>query len=209
MNASKTAQEYVSDNPSIRDSLGKGLVNYSKLSRLIIEETKLKEKDFDAVLVSLTRIERKLRKKKSFQKKIRDILKETKLEIKTKMIVTIVEKGVFYQNVAEFYKEVKKKSCIIHIVEGIDTITIITEQAFEDMIKRFFRNKIKKSTKDLVEIVLRSPDVLEDVPGVTGYLYSLFSDRGINIVETMSCWTDTFFVIEKKYLEKAIDALDF
>ena len=213
MSISRITDQYINENPSIKDSLQKGFINYSKLARNIIKETNLKKEDFDAVLVSLTRIERKLKKKQTFQRKIRDVLKDTKLEIKTKIMVCIIEKNTFYKNIYQsiigFQKEVKKREGMLHIVEGIDVITLITEQEFENLVKRFFGTKIKKRTKDLVEIILRSPDSLENVPGVVGYLYSLFSDKGINIVETLSCWTDTFFVIEKKDLEKAVEILDF
>lgn len=209
MSISKSTEQYLTENPSIKDSLQKGLINYSKLSRQIISDTRLKNKDFDAILVSLSRIERKLKKTKLFQKKIRELMKETKLEIKTKVMVCIVEKDTFYQNIIELHKEIKSKKGSLNIIEGTHTITIITEQHFEKTIKQFFKSKIIKKTIDLVQILLESPIGLEEVPGVVGYLYSLFSDKGINIVETLSCWTDTIFVVEKKDMEKTVKALDF
>lgn len=209
MSVSKLAEKYVGDNPSIKDSLQKGLINYSKLSRQMISELGLKDADFDAILVSLTRLERKLKKKSGYQRKIKEILKKTRLEVKTKIMVCIVENDIFYQNLVEMQKEIKKMNGFMHIVEGTNAITLITDQCFEGLMKRFFKSKIISIKNDLVEIVMVSPDSLENVPGVTGYLYSLFSDRGINIVETLSCWTDTFLVIEKKDLDKAMEVLDF
>ena len=70
MSISKSAQQYLTENPSIKDSLQKGLINYSKLSRQIINDTQLKNKDFDAILVSLSRIERKLKKPNYFKRKL-------------------------------------------------------------------------------------------------------------------------------------------
>jgi hypothetical protein len=208
MSISKITEEYVNQNPSIRDSLQKGLVNYSKLSRLIIKEEKLKQNGFDAILVALTRLEYKLKKKQSYQRKIKEVLKSTNLEIKTKMIVCIIEKDTFYQNIVNLHNNIKKNNSNIHIIEGTSAITLITDQKFEKNIKSFFKNKIIKLTSNLVQIILKSPSSLEQVPGVTGYLYSLFSDKEINIIETISCWTDTFFIIHKNDLEKTLTLLD-
>jgi hypothetical protein len=209
MSISKITDEYVIQNPSIRDSLQKGLINYSKLSRIIIKDEKLKEKDFNAILVALTRLEYKLKKKKSYQKKIKEILKKTNLEIKTKVLVCIVEKNIFYQNLIQLQNEIKIKKGYLHIVEGTEVITLITDQNFEEEIKKHFKNKIIKLTLDLIQIILKSPSSLEEVPGVTGYLYSLFSDKEINIIETISCWTDTILIIDKNNLNKAIKLLEF
>ena len=42
-----------------------------------------------------------------------------------------------------------------------------------------------------------------------GYLYSLFGENGINIIETMSTWTDTLFVIEEKDVGRVMGILRF
>ena len=209
MSLSKITEEYINQNPSIRDALQKGLINYSKLSRQIIKNENLKNKDFDAILVSLTRLENKLKKKKSYQKKIKDLIKLTNLEVKTKVLVCIVEKNTFYKNLIQLQNEIKLKNNYIHLVEGTSAITIITDQIFEEKIKNLFKNKIIKINKDLVQLILKSPSSLEEVPGVVGYLYSLFSDKEINIIETISCWTDTILIIDKKDLNKALNILDF
>ncbi len=207
MNNTKAAESYVLQHPSIKDSLKKGLINYSKLARQIIEDFGLKKMDFDAVLVALRRLEYKLQKKKSFERAIRNLLKESSLEIKNKIMVCIVQKGS--HNIPELQKVIKKRNGELHIVEGMKVMTLITNQEFEGAVNSYLKNKIIKKSKDLVEIMLRSPETLEDIPGVVGYLYSLFGDNNINIVETMSCWTDTIFVIEEKELQRVIQLLKF
>jgi len=209
MNITKETEQYVFERSSIKDSLKKGLINYSKLSRQIIKNTDLKPKDFDAVLIALRRLEHKLKKKQSFERQIRTLLRDTKLEIKNKVMVCIIEKSIFHNNMIELQKEIKNLNGELHVIEGVLAITIITSQEFEKIINKYFKNKIIKKTKDLIEIILRSPESLEEVPGVMGYLYSLFSEQGINIVETMSCWTDTIFVIEEKDFEKTVKMLSF
>jgi len=209
MNITKETEKYVMEHPSIKDSLKKGLINYSKLSRQIIKDLNLNKKYFDAVLVALRRSEYKLKKKQSFEKQIRELLKDTKLEIKNKIMVCILDKNIFHNNMLELHKEIKNRKGEIHIVEGVLALTLITSQDFEKIIDRYFKNKIIKKDKNLIEIILQSPESLEDVPGVMGYLYSLFAEQNINIVETLSCWTDTIFVIEEKDFEKTVKMLSF
>ncbi len=209
MNLTKATEEYVLEHSSIKDSLKKGLINYSKLSRQIMTDLELKNKDFDAILAALRRLEFKLKKKKSFEQQIKVLLKDTKLEIKNKIMVCILEKNILQNNLIDLQKEIKKLRGELQLIEGVQAITIITTQEHEPLIKKFFRNKILKINKNLVEIILRSPDSLEEVPGVMGYLYSLFLEQSVNIMETMSCWTDTIFVIEEKDLEKTVKMLSF
>jgi hypothetical protein len=35
------------------------------------------------------------------------------------------------------------------------------------------------------------------------------NEKEINIVETMSCWTDTIFIVDEKDIEKSVKILSF
>jgi hypothetical protein len=60
MSITKQAEAYISEHPSIKDSLIKGLINYSALSREICEH--LRTDRFDAVLIACRRYYWKTRK---------------------------------------------------------------------------------------------------------------------------------------------------
>lgn len=209
MNITKQTEKYIQEHPSIKESLKKGLINYSKLSREILNELKINKKSFDAVLIACRRFGNKLKLEKKFEQNIMDILKKTKLEIKNKVIVAILEKDIYYNNLTDLEKDIRKKNGIFHAIEGANAITLITNEEFLDKIKDLFKNKILKINKNLAEITLKSPKDLEDTPGVVAYLYSLFGEHNINIVETMSCWTDTLFVIREQDIAKVMDILAF
>ena len=209
MNVTKSVEKYVLERPVLKDSLKKGLINYSKLSRLIIKETELKPADFDAVLIACRRVFEKLKKKPSFEKEIIEVLKKSKLEIKTKVLVAVVEKTAFFDSLITLHKEIKKQKGDLHVIEGVKVITLITGGEFEDLIKKFFKNNLIKIKKNLTSIVIQSPETLEEVPGVMAYIYSLFGEHGVNIVETMSCWTDTILVVEEAELPRIMGFLKF
>jgi aspartokinase len=210
MNITKITEKYVNEHPSIKDCLRKGMINYSALTRKIAEELGLDvKKNFDAILIACRRYYRKVQKEDVLEKKIIQILKQSKLEVKNKIIVAVVEKDIYVEHLIDLHKEVKKKAEVFHVIEGSKTITIITTDEFLPYIRRVFRNKLIRITENLAEINLKSGQELEKTPGVIAYLTTLLAENGINILETMSTWTDTLFVIEENDIAKVMGVLKF
>ena len=58
-------------------------------------------------------------------------------------------------------------------------------------------------------ITIKSPEELETTTGVLAYLVSLFGDNGVNIQETLSCWTDTIFLVEENDVATVMKFLRF
>lgn len=209
-NITKLTEQYIQEHPSIKDCLRKGMINYSALTRKIAEDKGLDvKKNFDAILIACRRYYRKVKKEKVLEDKIIEILKGSKLEVKNKVVVVLVEKDVYYGHLIELQKEVKKKAELLHIIEGSSTMTIITSHEFLGTIKKLLKNKIRKITENLAEVTLKSSEDMEQTPGVIAYLTSLLSENGINIIETMSTWTDTLFVISEEDIAKVMDVLRF
>ncbi len=210
MNITKASEEYIMAHPSVKDCLKNGLINYSSLSRSIASELKLDtKKNFDAILIACRRFKRKLKKDGTLEAKILKILKESKVEIKNKIVAVVLEKGIFSGNLLNLEKEIKKKNEIFRIIEGLSAITIITAEEFLDTIKKMFRNRIILENKNLAEITIKSPKEIETTPGVYAYLCSLFVEHNINIVETLSCWTDTIILVKEEDVGKSISLLRF
>jgi len=209
-NITKLTESYIAEHPSIKDCLRKGLINYSSLTRKICKDLNLDlKKNFDAILIASRRYHRKVSKGTVLENKIIKILKDSKLEVKNKIVVVLVEKDIYYGHLIELQKEIKKKSELLHIIEGSNTMTIITSYEFLDAVKKLFKNKIIKITENLAEVTLKSSEDLEKTLGVIAYLSTLLAENGINIIETMSTWTDTLFVIAEKDIPKVMELLRF
>ena len=210
MNITKLTEKYINEHPSIKDCVRKGLINYSSLTRQIAKDLNLDlKKNFDAILIACRRYFRKVKKEDILEKKIINILKQSKLEVKNKILVVVVEKDIYFNHLIELHKEVKKKAEVFHIIEGSNTITLITASEFLEQIKKLFKNKILRITENLAEINLKSSEDLEKTPGVIAYLTTLLAENGINIIETMSTWTDTLFVISENDIAKVMGVLRF
>ena len=210
MNITKSTENYILEHPSIKDCLKNGLINYSSLSRKIASELNLDlKKNFDAILIACRRYKRKLKKEEIHENKILKILKESKIEIKNKIIAVVLEKDIFFGNLLNLEKEIKRRKEIFRIIEGISGITIITTEDFLELIKKSFKNKIILENKNLAEITIKSPKDIETTPGTYAYLCSIFGDNNINIVETLSCFTDTIFLIKEEDVGKVMGLLRF
>jgi aspartokinase len=210
MNITKLTEKYINTHPSVKDCVRKGLINYSALTRKIAEDSSLELKDnFDAILIACRRYFRKVKNEKVLEDKILSILKASKLEVKNKIIVALIEKDVYFGHLLELQKIIKNKAELFHVIEGSNTMTLITAQEFKDDIKKLFKTKIIKITENLAEVTMKSSKDMEDTPGIIAYLATLLAENGINIIETMSTWTDTLFVISEEDIAKVMGVLKF
>ncbi|MBS3100667.1 ACT domain-containing protein [Candidatus Woesearchaeota archaeon] len=210
MSITKLAERYIMEHPSIKDCLKKGLVNYSSLSRQIASDLNLNpRKNFDAILIACRRLKRKLKKGGDFEEIILKILKQSKIEIKNKIIAVVLEKDIFFENVLTIAKEIKRKKEVFKVIEGVSGITIVTTEDFLPLIRKYYKNKVILENRNLAEITIKSPKEIETTPGTYAYVCSLFWENNINIVETLSCWTDSIFLIKEEDVGKAINLLRF
>lgn len=205
----KTAEKYILEHPSLKDCLKAGLINYSSLSRHIISDLSLEKNNFDAVLIACRRLRRKLKREGISENRILKVLKESRIEVKNKAMAIVLEKDIFFGSVLSLEGEIRKRKETIRVIEGSSGITIITSEDFLHLIKRNFRNKVILENRNLAEIVIKSPERIETTPGAYAYLCSLFGENNINIVESLSCWTDTIFLIKEEDVGKVMGLLRF
>lgn len=203
-------EKYISEHPSIKDCLKKGLLNYSKLARAIAKELDIEKKTSkEAILIAARRFAHKLKEEALREEKIRNILGKGELEIKNKIIVFIIEKIRYLDKFFELEKGIKKEGGVFYIIEGSKTFTIITSKQYAEKITNLFQEEILKKEENLAMVIIKSPPDIEVCSGVASYLYSLFSDNDVNILETMSCWTDTILIIKEEDISKVMQFLKF
>src|SRR3989344_7315757 len=87
--------EYIKEHPDIKNCLKKGLINYSSLARLISKELELEKKTSkEAILIAARRFRDKLKQELGQEKKIKELLSKSDVDIKNKITVFILEKGI-------------------------------------------------------------------------------------------------------------------
>ncbi|HSV42234.1 MAG TPA: ACT domain-containing protein [Methanomassiliicoccales archaeon] len=203
--AEKT-RSYIDAHPSIKDCISKDLINYSSLARQIMKDLNIKNEE--AVMIACRRYAQKLLKK-DHEKEILQILGNSRLEVKTK-ICSVTAKNdwtVLHKLELVFVKLINEKA-IMQVIQGAQAITVIADEKLKnDIVNSVGKENVLRVRQDLVEITVKSPDKITDTSGVFSYLAGNLSENGVNVAETVSCFTDTIFIVDEKDMIQAYSIL--
>jgi aspartokinase len=187
MTIAQNVRNHLQNKPYLLEALEKGIVNLSELSRQIQEELKIE--NMSAVKAALRRFSEELQKHK--QKR-----EEKVLQVLKRSVMAVYD----------------RKSVIITTSE-INTQTGMKVDLLGKVVYLLDRSDLPKRVSALVKhdnctmIVVHSPEELEATPGVVAFLTTLLAEQNVNIIEFISCWTETIIVVEKKDSLKAYEVL--
>ena len=181
-------RETIQMRPSLLDALNMKIVNYSALARILQDE--LGEGSIEAVKAAVIRVsdeiasDRKLR-----EEAVQSILKESKVRLQDKIAVVISP----------------LKLDIPHIVTAhlTDQYVYVVDQT---TMKEELKDPVKVQS-NLVALILLSPPRVETTPGFVAFITQLLASRNINIVEFISCSTNTIIILDGQDALKAFSLL--
>jgi hypothetical protein len=187
MTIAQSVRNYLRNKPYLLEALEKGIVNLSELSRQIQEE--LKTNDISAIKAALRRYSEELQKhKQKREEKVLQLLKRSSIAVYDRKSVIITA------------KEISEKTGMK--VDLLGKFVYLLDRA--DLPERI--NALVKHD-NCTMIVIHSPEELEATPGVVAFLATLLAEQNVNIVEFISCWTETIMVVEKKDSLKTYEVL--
>ncbi len=209
MSVSKAAESYIEGHPSVRDCVKKRLINYSRLSREILRQAGLGKEDFDAVLIACRRYSRKLAKAAVAEDEIIGLLARSRLDVKTKVAVVVLEK-VYSEELIALEKKARRRRDIFYAIEGTEAMTIVVAMDMLSEMKAAFKGSIIKVWENIALVAIRSQVGKQDAtPGFIAFITSKLSQQGINILEIMSCWSETLLVVSESDIARVLEALKF
>ena len=200
-------RDYIDTHPSIKDGMRMGIINLSALARKIMDEKGLKSEE--AALMACRRYELDP-KSKINEDAILKVLRRSKLEIRTKVVtMTVRPSWQMYGKLEKTMSAMRGRDHNLHVIQGSGSVTLIMDGAVhKEVLDILGEEEVLNQGRDLVELIVNSPDVIEDVPGIMAFLASSLSSKGINFLEVISCYKDTMFVIEQKDMMAAFDTLN-
>ncbi len=208
MSVTKLVWQYIDGHPSIKDCIKNRLINYSQLSRKIIKTLNLSNDDFDAVLIACRRYHWQISKAYVLEEKIIDLLAKSKVEVKNKVAVVVLNKAIYSEDLIGIEKKAKRNDAVFYAIEGSKAITLVVSVELLEEIKKVFESSVRKSWKDLALVVIKSPEDLQDTtPGFVSFLTGKISHQGVNILEIMSCWSETLLVVNEKDISMVLSAI--
>jgi len=187
MTVAKGVRNYLKNKPYVLEALEKGIVNLSELSRQIQNE--LGTKDIVAIKAALRRLSEELQKhKQRREEKVLELLKKSAVSVYDRKSVVIAMRELEIKN----GMKVNLLSKIVYLLD-----------------KNSLPGKLGalKIHDNCTMIVIHSPEELETTPGVVAFLTTLLAEQKINIIEFISCWTETIIVVEKKDSLRAYEIL--
>ncbi len=203
-------KEYIKEHPSIKNCLGMGLINYSALSRHIAKELHIERKmSMEAILIAARRFQIELGKDRVQMEQIKNLLARSEVELRNKIAVLIVDKSFDFEEINSIHQKIHNDHNPFYFLEGSNNYTIITTDKYLPLLEAKLRGKMLKKHQNLALIMFKSSKEIESQLGVIAYLSALFAENGVNIVEFLSCWTDTLFVIDTKDVPRALAFLRF
>ena len=207
VSTASVVREYIDTHPSIKDGMRMGIINLSALARKIMEEKGIKSEE--AALMACRRYELDPRSRIN-EEAILKVLRRSKLEIRTKVVtMTVRPSWHMYGKLEKMMSAMRGREGAMHVIQGTAGVTLIMDGSVAREVREILgEDEILKEGKDLVELIVNSPDVIEDVPGILSFLASSLSSKGINFLEVISCYKDTMFVIEQKDMMAAFDTLN-
>jgi len=187
MTIAQNVRSYLRNKPYLLEALEKGIVNLSELSRQIQEE--LKTENTSAVKAALRRFAEELqRHKQKREEKVLQVLKRSGMAVYDRKSVMITNKEIAVKNALK----VDLLNKYVYLLDRSDL-----PERISALVKH----------EDCTMIVVHSPEELENTPGVVAFLATLLAEQNVNIIEFISCWTETIIVVEKKDSLKAYEVL--
>lgn len=183
---------YVKRRPFMKEMLKYDLVNYSRFARKLCRDIFNSQSKYYAVRAALMRMAPRIRKREGdMEGKVLEVLKRTKLTIKSKVAVVISSAPLGID-------------AISHVKSG-EYYTYIAEQ---HEVSRVLRSRsIISVEQDQNLFILSSSPAIETTPGVISNILYLLATEGINVSEFISAYTDTLLVIKEADTSRAYDIL--
>ena len=184
---------YVKRRPFLRETLREKLINYSALARKIAFTVLGDKRKTSAVKMALVRIVEKMKKSdRNLEASIFNILTLSTISIRNKVAVVISH---------------SKLSDIAYLsyAESKDLFTYVVEEKELEQLKK--TKSVLRVVDNLNLIAIHSPVELEETPGVIAHLLGALGSEGINVVEAISCYTDTLLLVRQPDTIQAYEIL--
>ena len=199
-------RHYIESHPAVSDAMRLGIANYSAIARRIAKEHEYSQ--LQAVLAAVRRYP--VATSQSHRDEVvRRVLRQSRIETRTKIATVTVTQGIdVLQRLGDVVEELLDENSLCRLIQvSRGTVIILEEDSVNRVTKRLRESQVINVRRGLVELAVTSPENIEQTPGLLALLASMLSARGINIVQAMSCYTDTIFILGRADNAAAVEAL--
>lgn len=201
----EVVRRLIDSNVAVQDALSKGYANLSALARLLkpsVEGMMEREVSFESVLSAIKRAKPRYIE----SERVNQIIAGSTLSVRMDLVKVSVEKGrrtleLMRKLIAELHES------IIQASAGLSAITMIFDERVKERVLKVIGREALEFDEGLAAITVQSPKEIVKTPGCMIAFYNQLSREGINIEDTVSCYTETIIVIKRKDVGKAFSTL--
>jgi hypothetical protein len=187
MTIAQEVRDHLRNKPYLLEALEKGIVNLSELSRQLQKD--LKTNNTSAVKAALRRYAEDLQKhRQKREEKVLQLLKRSGIAVYDRKGVIITAKEMS-----------TKAGMKVDLMDKF--VYLLDKNQMPQRVTTLDRHD------NCTMIVVHSPEELEATPGVVAFLANRLAEQNVNMVEFISCWTETIIVVEKKDSLKTYETL--
>jgi hypothetical protein len=198
-------RDYLDAHPVIADAIRLRIGNYSAISRRVAADLGIDATD--AVLAACRRYPRG---GEQFREAgVRRVLRKSRLETRTKVAAITLSQGIdVLQRLGDVVEELLDENELCRLIQvSRGTVVIVDEDSVPRVTKSLRGPQVIGIRRGLSELAVTSPESIEQTPGLLTLLTGALSAQSINIVEALSCYTDTIFLLDQDDLNAAMSVL--
>ncbi|EKE13203.1 MAG: hypothetical protein ACD_13C00058G0002 [uncultured bacterium] len=211
ISTTNVVEELIKKAPFLETAMAEDLVNYSSLARYLkpeIEKRLFKDIKEGAIIMALKRASIRL---KSTIPKSNEILKNLgDITIRSNLIdYTFLNSPTLGDAQNKILEATAgRKDIFMTVSHGISQVTVIASEAVEKDIKEIFKHETAIcSISDLSSLTIRIPEEATKTPGVLYSILKVLAWEGINMIETISTYTELTIILGTKDIERAFSLL--
>ncbi|MET1102348.1 MAG: ACT domain-containing protein, partial [Pyrodictiaceae archaeon] len=196
----KAVEEIVQESPIILECILKGIVNYSKLAKLLEEAVteRTGKASTAAIKMALVRLAEKIQRSyESTEEMVLNVFAKTTMSLQTDITVIVIERERVLPRLKEII-ELLERARFFQILQGHRVFTLIVSSEDAKKIIDLIGAERAEVLEGQAAILLMSPKSIVETPGVIAYLTLILTLNGINITELVSCHNDTLIVVSTK-----------
>ncbi len=203
-------EKIIRQKPFIEESIRRGIISYGGLADMLlpkIEEELGKKVKHPAVMMALRRFADKAK-----EKTIKDIKfkEQTDIIVRSNLIAITVYKTPESKELIRKIQEIinLKEGDFMSTISGINEITIITNKRREkNILKIVKQEEIKNITKNISSLSINIPENSTETVGLFYTITRSLAWENISIIEIVSTWSETSYILNTKDISKAFDTI--
>jgi len=195
----KAVEEVVKSDLRLQDAMRLGIVNNRRLANRIQKEVNgivSHNTSLASIAVALQRLGTRVRVAEDA--KYSQIFGRSRLQLRDDITI------LYLTGMPQLRATEGAGFCIR--MQGMGTTTVLVDDDAVDRLG-YKKEEVLKRLENLSVVMITSPSQIVETPGVIAQLMMALGGSGINVVEVMSSFDNTFLIVEKRDSLKAVEVV--